>query len=132
MKYCSLQHQILLSSPDTSTTEHHFHFGPAASFFLEILIIALCSSPVWRRQWQPTPVLLPRKSHGQRSPVGYSPWSRKESDMTCLLNENSREASTFTDTLKITIAIKYMRFYLRTNKVFSLLTNSSAGKNNSY
>ena len=28
----------------------------------------------WRRKWQPTPVSLPRKSHGQRSLVGYSPW----------------------------------------------------------
>ena len=28
----------------------------------------------WRRKWQPTPVLLPGKSHGQRSLVGYSPW----------------------------------------------------------
>ena len=28
----------------------------------------------WRRQWQPTPVLLPGKSHGQRSLVGWSPW----------------------------------------------------------
>ena len=27
----------------------------------------------WRRQWQPTPVLLPRKSHGRRSLVGFSP-----------------------------------------------------------
>ena len=25
----------------------------------------------WRRKWQPTPVFLPRKSHGQRSLVGY-------------------------------------------------------------
>ena len=29
----------------------------------------------WRRKWQPAPVLLPRKSHGGRSLVGYSPWS---------------------------------------------------------
>ena len=36
----------------------------------------------WRRQWQPTPVLLPGKSHGWRNPVGCSPWGRKESDMT--------------------------------------------------
>ena len=36
----------------------------------------------WRRKWQPTPVLLPGKSHGQRSLVGYSPWGRKESDTT--------------------------------------------------
>jgi len=28
----------------------------------------------WKRAWQPTPVLLPRKSHGWRSLVGYSPW----------------------------------------------------------
>ena len=28
----------------------------------------------WRRKWQPTPVFLPGKSHGQSSLVGYSPW----------------------------------------------------------
>ena len=28
----------------------------------------------WRRQWHPTPVLLPGKSHGQRSLEGCSPW----------------------------------------------------------
>ena len=33
-----------------------------------------------RRQWHPTPVLLPGESHGQRSLVGYSPQGRKESD----------------------------------------------------
>ena len=36
----------------------------------------------WRRKWQPTPVFLPGEFHGQRSLVGYSPWSRKESDTT--------------------------------------------------
>ena len=36
----------------------------------------------WRRQWQPTPVFLPGKSHGQRSLVGYSPQGHKESDTT--------------------------------------------------
>ena len=35
-----------------------------------------------RRQWQPTPVLLPGKSHGRRSLVGYSPWGRRELDTT--------------------------------------------------
>ena len=35
-----------------------------------------------RRQWQPTPVLLPGKSHGRRSLVGCSPRGRWESDMT--------------------------------------------------
>ena len=37
---------------------------------------------IWRRQWQATPVLLPRKSHGWRSLVGCSPWGRYESDAT--------------------------------------------------
>ena len=36
----------------------------------------------WRRKWQPTPVLLLRKFHGWRNLVGYSPWGRKELDMT--------------------------------------------------
>ena len=36
----------------------------------------------WRKKWQSTPVLLPGKSHGQRSLVGYSPWGPKESDTT--------------------------------------------------
>ena len=36
----------------------------------------------WRREWQPTPVFLPGKSHGQRSLAGYSPWGHKELDMT--------------------------------------------------
>ena len=34
------------------------------------------------KEWQPTPVLLPGKSHGRRSVAGYSPWGRKESDTT--------------------------------------------------
>ena len=40
----------------------------------------------WRRKWQPTPVFLPGKPHGQRSLLGYSPWGGKESDMTEQLN----------------------------------------------
>ena len=34
----------------------------------------------WRSAWQPTPVFLPRESHGQKR-LGYSPWGRKESGM---------------------------------------------------
>ena len=36
----------------------------------------------WRREWLPTPVLLPREFHGQRSLVGCSPWGHKELDTT--------------------------------------------------
>ena len=38
----------------------------------------------WRRQWQPTPVRLPGKSHGWRSLVGCSPRGCEESDTTSL------------------------------------------------
>jgi len=44
-------------------------------------IPGLGKSP-WRRAWQPTPVFLPGEFHGQRSLAGYSPWGRKELDMT--------------------------------------------------
>ena len=36
----------------------------------------------WRRDWPPTPVFLPRESHGQRRLVGYSPWGGKDSRIT--------------------------------------------------
>ena len=45
----------------------------------------LIPSLLWykaRRQWHPTPVFLPGKSHGWRSLVGCSPQGREESDMT--------------------------------------------------
>ena len=45
----------------------------------------------WRRKWQPTPALLPGESHGQRSLVGYSPWGRKELDMTEWLSVDARK-----------------------------------------
>ena len=44
-------------------------------------LFAYNSSSYQRRQWHPTPVLLPGKSRGQRSLVGCSPWGREESDM---------------------------------------------------
>ena len=53
----------------------------SSSNFL-ILSLGLSVYNIWRRHWHPTPVLLPGKSHGRRSLVGYSPWGCKESDMT--------------------------------------------------
>ena len=37
---------------------------------------------LWRRKWQPTPVFLPGKFHGQMSLAGYGPKAQKESDTT--------------------------------------------------
>ena len=52
-------------------------------------VVSLCGFDLYfpneiirRRQWQPTPVLLPGKSHGWRSLVGCSPWGHEESDTT--------------------------------------------------
>ena len=47
--------------------------------------------PQWRRQWHPTPVLLPGKSHGWRRLVDCSPWGHKESDTTKWLHFHALE-----------------------------------------
>ena len=41
--------------------------------FLSFVLVKLVPA-CWRRKWQPTPVFLPGKSHGQKSLAGYSPW----------------------------------------------------------
>ena len=43
---------------------------------LESVTTSKASGGDWRKQWHPTPVLLPGKSHGRRSLVGCSPWGR--------------------------------------------------------
>jgi len=50
------------------------------------------SIPGWgwrRKKWQPTPIFLPEKPHGQRSLAGYSPKGRKMSDMTKRLSTHT-------------------------------------------
>ena len=55
-------------------------------FSISVLKIRSSIPFFWRRQWQPTPVLLPGKFHGRRILVGCSPWGslrvRKLSDFT--------------------------------------------------
>ena len=53
-----------------------------ATFSLSIHLLVETKFVSRRRQWQATPVLLPGKSHGQRSLVGRSPWGRYQSDTT--------------------------------------------------
>ena len=55
---------------------------PASGSFPMSQLFVSGSQSIWRRQWYPTPVLLPGKSHGRKSLVGCSPWGHKESDMT--------------------------------------------------
>ena len=44
---------------------------------------------LWSRKWQPSPVFLPGKSHGQRSYVGCSQWGLKELDTTEWLSRHA-------------------------------------------
>ena len=48
----------------------------------EVVLLTIHNIYLRRRQWHPTPVLLPRKSHGLRSLEGCSPWGRRGSDTT--------------------------------------------------
>ena len=61
-------------------------FSFAISLVLKFTLTNNNTAPLaslfWRRQWHPTPVLLPGKSHGWRSLVGCSPWGHEESDTT--------------------------------------------------
>ena len=66
----------------------------------------------WRRKWQPAPVLVPGKSHGQRSLAGYSPWSRKRvrHDWTTKPAAAAALVSQFTDALEADLALpEYFR-----------------------
>ena len=77
-----------ISEPTELVTKHettleinseHADWQPVDTF---CLVHITFKQIIWRRQWQPTPVLLPGKSHGQRSLVGCGPWGREESDTT--------------------------------------------------
>ena len=65
--------------------EHSLAYDLKLHHFLVVFSLSI-SLVLWvntrRRRWHPTPVLLPGKSHGQRSLVGCSPWGREESDTT--------------------------------------------------
>ena len=50
----------------------------------------------WRRKWQPTPVFLPGKFHGQRNVAGYSRWGGKESATTEHISTNGETMETVT------------------------------------
>ena len=76
---------LLPPHPQTKTQGIFLHFlVPLASLFLLLLLCIFIGSLAysWRRQCHPTPVLLPGKSHGQKSLVGCSLWGREESDTT--------------------------------------------------
>ena len=73
----------------------------------------------WRREWQPTPVFLPGKSHGQGSLAGSSPWGHKDSDTTERIRREQRFlspwtslmiwTSVFSRSLPVLLMISYFR-----------------------
>ena len=70
---------------DSKSQESWLHFPfPVEGYATWALFLWMqpCKVTVRRRQWHPTPVLLPGKSHGWRSLVGCSPWGHEESDRT--------------------------------------------------
>ena len=72
------------SSPSNQLVFKWWHWPLSWFAFLQALKTKNLVPVVYlgRRQWHPTPVLLPGKSHGRRSLVGGSPWGRTELDTT--------------------------------------------------
>ena len=69
----------------------YLNHTPGIFFSNHLFPFILFSSYIQRRQWHPTPVLMPGKSHGRRSLVGCSPWSQKELDTTERLHFHALE-----------------------------------------
>ena len=72
-------------SPKNKAAEVHIRFSSSGVLHQEdgppeYLTLKASGAYFQRRQWQPTPVLMPGISHGRRSLVGFSPWGREESD----------------------------------------------------
>ena len=61
----------------------------------EMQVWSLGQEDPWSRKWQPPPVFLPGKSHGQRRLVGYNPRGHKELDMTEQFSMHTRQGIVF-------------------------------------
>ena len=75
----------------------------------------------WRRKWQPTPVLLPGKSHGQRSLEGYSPRDSKS-----LLQHHSSKASILRRSAFFTVQLSHP--YVTTGKTIAMTRRTFVGQ----
>ena len=72
----------IATSFSRGSSQHRDQMVKPLSTMQETWVRSLGREGPWRRKWQSTLVLLPGKSHGQRSLVGYSPWGCKELDST--------------------------------------------------
>ena len=65
----------------------------------------------FRKKWQPSPVFLPKKSHGQRSLLGYSLRGHKELDTTEQMSMPTHaRVHTYTQTDRHTVSLDSLRF----------------------
>ena len=74
--------QFILSTSFNSCVNWHLNRAKFINSYSGTYINYIYIYIYRRRQWHPTPVLLPGKSHGRRSLVDCSPWGRWGSDMT--------------------------------------------------
>ena len=68
---------LRLMLPDTVGNIRNVREDMIFNDLTDVGLLIGCVEDEGRRQWQPTPVFLPGKSHGQRGLAGYSPWGRK-------------------------------------------------------
>ena len=68
----------------------------------------------WKRKWQPTPLLLPGESHGQRRLSNYNPWGHKDLDTTV-----TKHAQTHTPNLDQVV------LYIESTQLFIPLRHST-------
>ena len=80
IKRCLLLERIAMTNPDSNKKAETLLCGQRS--ICQSNGFACSHVRMWRRQWQPTPVLLPGKSHGRRSLVGCSPRGHEQSDTT--------------------------------------------------
>ena len=79
-KFAPFDYLYPVFPPPTLVTTNLISFSVSLGFLFIFRFHYLFFS--WKRKWQPTPVFLPGKSHGERSLVGYSPQGCKKLDTT--------------------------------------------------
>ena len=80
----------------------------------------------WKRNWQPTPEFLPGKSHGQRSPVGYSPCRRLQKRYN-LATKQPQNWNNFQETLLTLLYRAHSRLFFCFISFFQMQPNQCLG-----
>ena len=87
LSWLFFQYAVFLICTLSVVAIHHLHLHrhhQSYYYYIQVgnHIFGVTSAVNQRRQWQPHPILLPGKSHGRRSLVGYSPWGHEELKIT--------------------------------------------------